>query len=74
MDAVHLIQGLKRRVLGGYVKTLERIDPKLATHVLSAQREFFMAGKVFFEEEVRHADKALRRIRKADEAGKDDRA
>jgi hypothetical protein len=42
--------------------------------VLSAQREFFMAGKVFFEEEVRHADKALGRIRKADEAGKDDRA
>lgn len=53
---------LKKDVLGGYVRTLHRIDPEVATHILKAQRHFFEAGRAFFEEEIGHADRALEKI------------
>lgn len=57
----------KKRVLGGYVRLLERMDPEFSTHILKAQRHFFEAGRLFFEEEIRHADRALGKIGKAGE-------
>jgi hypothetical protein len=59
---------LKKNVLGGYVRFLESIDPQVATHVLNAQKELFLAGERFFSEEIKHADKALNKIRKRQEA------
>lgn len=63
-DGVDCAKSLKKNVLGAYVRGLESIDPKVAAHLLTAQREFFAAGRAFFEAEMGHADKAIDRIRK----------
>jgi len=62
MDGARLGMKLKRTMLGSYVRMLERVDPQVAHHLLSAQRELFLAGKVFFEEEIKHADQAMAKI------------
>jgi len=61
-DAVHLANRLKTRVLMRYVRGLERLDPQVARHLLSSQREFFLAGKTFFESEAGHAQKAINKM------------
>lgn len=63
-DGVNASRWVKKNVLGRYVKALESMDPKLAEHILNAQKEFFLAGKTFWEIEAEHAEKALNRIRR----------
>ena len=63
MDGQQLAQCLKRRVLGGYVRWLHRIDPQVADHILEAQRQAFLAGASFFQSEVGHAERAQAKIR-----------
>lgn len=55
---------LKKKVLYRYVRTLEKMDSQLARHLLTSQREFFLAGKTFFDIEAGHAQKALNKISK----------
>jgi hypothetical protein len=64
MSGPEFAQRLKKEVLGGYVRALESIDPEVACHILNAQKEFFLAGKTFFEAEVGHAEKAINKIRR----------
>lgn len=61
-DSVQFVRSVKKNVLGGYVRFLDRLDPEFSRRVLSAQREFFLAGRAFFDEEARHAEKAIHRM------------
>lgn len=63
MSGADFVTRIKKEVLGGYVKALEAVDPEFACHVLSAQKEMFLAGKTFFEAEVGHAERAINKIR-----------
>jgi len=63
MSGAEFASRLKKEVLGGYVRALESIDPEVACHILTAQKEAFLAGKKFFEAEVGHADRAINKIR-----------
>lgn len=68
MDFVsHFLYKAKSRVLGTYGRALNQLDPELATHLLASQREFFLAGKAFFEEEAKHAEKAMAKLKKPPE-------
>lgn len=58
------LSDLKKRIIGGYIRGLQCIDPQVATHILTAQREAFAAGKAFFEVEMNHADRAIDKIRR----------
>jgi len=60
---VEAARSFKKNVLGGYVRALERIDPQVAANILGAQREFFAAGKAFFEAEMNHAARAEEKFR-----------
>lgn len=64
LDGARAAQCFKKKVLGGYVRTLHRLDPQLATHLLKAHKSAFEAGRAFFEEEIRHAERALEKVGK----------
>lgn len=63
-DGPSLARKLKKNVLGTYVRALDRMDPQVARHILESNRQFFLAGKTFFEDEIRHAEKAIDKIEK----------
>ncbi len=54
---------LKKTAARAYVRTLERVDPEFAVHVLTAQRELFLAGSAFWRSEAEHADRAIQKIK-----------
>lgn len=63
----------KKRAARAYLGVLDQLDPEVARHILGFQREMFLAGQAFFEEEVRHADKALEKLeRKERQKGEDE--
>lgn len=62
-DGPTAVRAIKKTVLGGYIRTLERMDPAVAANILGAQREFFAAGRAFFESEMNHAAKAEEKFR-----------
>jgi hypothetical protein len=67
-DGPGFVHRAKRRLYKGYIGALERLDPDVAKHLLASQREMFLAGKAFFEEEAKHAEKAMNRMeRRKDE-------
>ena len=59
----------KKKVLGGYVRALNEMDPQLAGHILKAQRAMFQAGRDFFEVEMGHANRALDKIERKQAGG-----
>lgn len=59
MHTSNVLNDAKKKFFRGYMKALGCLDPQVATHLLSAQREVFLAGKEFFEAEARHAEKAM---------------
>lgn len=63
-DGVAVAKKFKYKVLGQYVRALHKLDPGVATHILNSQREFFLAGKTFFEAEAGHAQKAIDKIQR----------
>lgn len=48
----------KRLAIGTVLKGYDCLDPKVASHLLAAQREVLAAGAAFFAEESAHAAKA----------------
>jgi hypothetical protein len=62
-DGADVAKWVKRNTLGRVARAYDSMDPQVAEHLLSAQRSFFLAGKAFFEEELRHADRALDKVR-----------
>ncbi len=62
-NGVEAAKSFKKNVLGGYVRALGHIDPQVAANILGAQREFFAAGKAFFEAEMKHAARAEEKFR-----------
>lgn len=65
-SGVEFARGVKRNVLGRAVDGLIRFDPKFAAHVFSAHREFFAAGRAFFDAECQHAERAVEKARQRD--------
>lgn len=63
-DGSTFARSVKKNVLGQYVKALDKLDPEVARHILESNRQFFLAGKTFFESEVGHAEKAIARMEK----------
>lgn len=62
-DGPTAVRQAKKAVLGTYIKVLEKMDPTVAANILGAQREFFAAGRAFFEAEMNHAAKAEAKFR-----------
>ena len=63
----------KQKAFDIYMRGLDRLDPKVAHHLLGFQREMFLAGRAFFESEARHAEKAMAKFeRKAREGRVED--
>ncbi len=64
IDSANVLNDAKKRAVKGYIKALGCLDPKVATHILGAQKEFFLAGKAFFEAEAGHVEKAMKKFEK----------
>ncbi|MDX2177910.1 MAG: hypothetical protein SF028_15725 [Candidatus Sumerlaeia bacterium] len=69
-DGVGAARFVKKRVLGGALRQLDKIDPEVAAGLLAAQRSFFAAGKAFFDEEMKHAERAEAKFRAKAQAAK----
>lgn len=63
-ESANVLNNAKKRLFKGYMKALGCLDPGVATHILGAQKEFFLAGKEFFAAEARHAEKAMGKLKK----------
>lgn len=62
-DCRPTFNNLKKMAARAYIRSLERVDPRFAEHVLNAQREFFLAGSAFWRAEAEHAERAIEKIR-----------
>lgn len=61
-DGAEFMNKVKKNTLGLYVKGLDKLDPEVAKHILESNRQFFLAGKTFFESEIAHAEKAIAKM------------
>ena len=61
-DGVSAVRSAKRRVFGGIVQIMDRMDPRVAASLMSVNRELLAAGEAFFGAERKHADSAVERF------------
>ena len=62
-DGVNAVRSVKRRVFGGIVHLMDRMDPGVAASLMSVNRELLAAGEAFFGAERKHADAAVDRFK-----------